>query len=58
MNFVVIARFMIPGETCKNYQREFGSIEAAEAWAQEMYNGARDGEEVTVLLYELKKSYN
>ena len=60
MKFFVIARFFVRGKDWKTYQKEFNNLEAAEMWSEEMYNSAHidRGEEVTVLLYELKKSYN
>ena len=60
MMFFVIARFSIRGKDWKTYQKEFNNLDAAEMWAVEMYNSVHidRGEEVTVCLYELKKSYN
>lgn len=60
MKYLVIARYFIRDEVWKTHQREFNNLDAAEEWATQMYDGvhADRGEEVTVLLYELKKFYN
>ena len=56
MNYIVIVRYIARGKVWKTYQREFNNLEAAEGWAKQMYECTHKGEEVTVLLYELKDS--
>ena len=61
MKYIVVVHWMFSnGKPWKTIQKEFMDIESAEAYAQEMYNSAdpRKGEEINVLVYELKKSYN
>lgn len=60
MQFMVIARFLFRGKVWKTYQKEFNNIDAAQMWAEEMYESARidRGEQVSVCLYELKETYN
>ena len=58
MNYIVIVHYIIRCTVWKTHQREFGNIESAREWARQMYGGVRKGEEVTVLIYELKESMN
>ena len=56
MNYLVIVRYILRGVAWKTVQREFDKLEDAEAYAREMYGS--EAKEITVLVYELKKSYN
>ena len=57
MKYVVIVRYMFNNERVwKTIQREFNDMESAEIYAQQMYGSSAD--EITVLIYELKNSYN
>lgn len=57
MNYLVIVHYVRPNSTeWKTTERGFSTIEQAEFFAKEMYNSVTD--EITVLIYELKKSYN
>ena len=57
MKYLVQTRYIFSGEWRTIY-REFSNEEAANAYAQEMSNCHTDGDEMVVLIYELKKSYN
>lgn len=58
MKYLVLAKYIIRGTVWKTYQKEFNNIDAAKAWAGEMYNATkRDrGEECAVMLYELMET--
>ena len=55
MKYLVITRYLERG-LWTTRQREFGDLDAAEYYAQEMYKSK--AEELCVMIYELKKLYN
>ena len=57
MKYIVLVRYMWKGnQAWKTIQREFDDMETAEEYAKGMYETVV--EEITVLIYELKKAYN
>ena len=57
MKYIVIARYMLmDSDQWITIQKEFADMEHAEYFAQDMYKSY--AREITVLIYELKKSYN
>ena len=57
MKYIVLVRYMFHGTTAwKTIQKEFDDLETAEDYAQQMYGSSAS--DITVLIYELKKSYN
>ena len=60
MRYVVIVRWMLHDAVWKTLRFEFDDFESAEAKAKDYYDHAdvKHGEEITCLIYELKKSFN
>lgn len=60
MKYLVLVRYLWNKEAAwKTLQREFNNEDAAKEYAKEMYDSANTarGEEIAVMIYELKECY-